>query len=218
MQRTGLRSVAQSGSAPRSGRGGRRFKSCHSDQLPSRERSSRLREQIAERRFDHTGVGPFCVFGPQSDRRSHRLPDLPAVRAPDAGARDMAPSSGGRSGSSGRGSSAAHARPGRRRHLTGGHGPRSRPGPGRWPKGTATPLPGTEGAFSARQVRAESRFGQARVGRGGSVEWGAKARAVRLPPDEDDGPKAVASSKSSSLSGRAWCCWTGLNCRPPHYQ
>src|ERR1700730_8835237 len=27
------RSVAQSGSAPRSGRGGRRFKSCHSDQL-----------------------------------------------------------------------------------------------------------------------------------------------------------------------------------------
>src|SRR4051794_20213843 len=28
------RSVAQSGSAPRSGRGGRRFKSCHSDQLP----------------------------------------------------------------------------------------------------------------------------------------------------------------------------------------
>ena len=30
------RSVAQSGSAPRSGRGGRRFKSCHSDQLPSR--------------------------------------------------------------------------------------------------------------------------------------------------------------------------------------
>jgi len=26
------RSVAQSGSAPRSGRGGRRFKSCHSDQ------------------------------------------------------------------------------------------------------------------------------------------------------------------------------------------
>ena len=32
------RSVAQSGSAPRSGRGGRRFKSCHSDQIsPSRE-------------------------------------------------------------------------------------------------------------------------------------------------------------------------------------
>jgi hypothetical protein len=31
--RTPSRSVAQSGSAPRSGRGGRRFKSCHSDQL-----------------------------------------------------------------------------------------------------------------------------------------------------------------------------------------
>ena len=30
--RTGSRSVAQPGSAPRSGRGGRRFKSCHSDQ------------------------------------------------------------------------------------------------------------------------------------------------------------------------------------------
>ncbi len=29
------RSVAQSGSAPRSGRGGRRFKSCHSDQFPA---------------------------------------------------------------------------------------------------------------------------------------------------------------------------------------
>src|SRR5215510_15630695 len=29
------RSVAQSGSAPRSGRGGRRFKSCHSDQISS---------------------------------------------------------------------------------------------------------------------------------------------------------------------------------------
>ena len=28
-----IRSVAQSGSAPRSGRGGRRFKSCHSDQI-----------------------------------------------------------------------------------------------------------------------------------------------------------------------------------------
>ena len=32
---SGRRSVAQSGSAPRSGRGGRRFKSCHSDQIPS---------------------------------------------------------------------------------------------------------------------------------------------------------------------------------------
>src|SRR5512144_2705986 len=30
------RSVAQSGSAPRSGRGGRRFKSCHSDQGTTR--------------------------------------------------------------------------------------------------------------------------------------------------------------------------------------
>src|SRR5207244_6989340 len=40
------RSVAQPGSAPRSGRGGRRFKSCHSDQFikglsPDRPRKSR---------------------------------------------------------------------------------------------------------------------------------------------------------------------------------
>ncbi len=37
------RSVAQPGSAPRSGRGGRRFKSCHSDQ-PSRRRGSLCRQ------------------------------------------------------------------------------------------------------------------------------------------------------------------------------
>jgi hypothetical protein len=38
------RSVAQSGSAPRSGRGGRRFKSCHSDHTS--QRGSRLRGLI----------------------------------------------------------------------------------------------------------------------------------------------------------------------------
>lgn len=37
------RSVAQPGSAPRSGRGGRRFKSCHSDQRKQRVSASRLR-------------------------------------------------------------------------------------------------------------------------------------------------------------------------------
>lgn len=37
------RSVAQPGSAPRSGRGGRRFKSCHSDQKKQRVSASRLR-------------------------------------------------------------------------------------------------------------------------------------------------------------------------------
>ena len=37
---TGYRSVAQSGSAPRSGRGGRRFKSCHSDHYLAGSRAS----------------------------------------------------------------------------------------------------------------------------------------------------------------------------------
>src|SRR5262245_11263257 len=43
------RSVAQSGSAPRSGRGGRRFKSCHSDQNLSNRSNSFDRGQHSTR-------------------------------------------------------------------------------------------------------------------------------------------------------------------------
>jgi hypothetical protein len=58
--RTPSRSVAQSGSAPRSGRGGRRFKSCHSDQSFQKvARKAFLLRQRFGQSFGQIGRGAF---------------------------------------------------------------------------------------------------------------------------------------------------------------
>ena len=73
------RSVAQSGSAPRSGRGGRRFKSCHSDQLsPS---SNPLRRQLwrQKRVAEATHNDDWRRWPDEDERTGRRLGPPPVI-------------------------------------------------------------------------------------------------------------------------------------------
>ncbi len=73
------RSVAQSGSAPRSGRGGRRFKSCHSDQLsPS---SNPLRRQLwrQKRVAEATHNDDWRRWPDEDERTGRRLAPPPVI-------------------------------------------------------------------------------------------------------------------------------------------
>jgi hypothetical protein len=68
MRTTPPRRVAQSGSAPRSGPGGRRFKSCHSDQKPlAPGRRPMISDDL---QTTNLGVGSLNLFGPPFGRGS----------------------------------------------------------------------------------------------------------------------------------------------------
>ena len=98
------RSVAQSGSAPRSGRGGRRFKSCHSDHarsLKSRTRSlARLRQaakSCATRICDFPSIGggiPKAAGGKPGGPRCRDLANACADRRTRCRLASLSPASG----------------------------------------------------------------------------------------------------------------------------
>jgi hypothetical protein len=67
------------GSAPRSGRGGRRFKSCHSDQLS--RRSDHLRGQLCGTKLTSDNLAPRFHADPQLDRSREPWHSLPAFSA-----------------------------------------------------------------------------------------------------------------------------------------